>query len=60
MAASCTHVVWVRFTSNERALIEGIATVRGMSTSDVIRELMGLDREDEQRSTDRRLRLVSA
>jgi hypothetical protein len=60
MHLGSTHAVLVRFSPNEHALIEGIAAVRNMSVSDVVRELMGLERSDEQRSTGRRLRLVSA
>jgi hypothetical protein len=60
MSLGGTHIIPVRFSSNEYALIEGIASVRGMTASDVVRELMGLEREDEQRSAGRRLRLVSA
>jgi hypothetical protein len=60
MHLGSNHVVPVRFSPNEHALIEGIASVRGVTASDVVRELMGLDREDEQRSSGQRLRLVSA
>ena len=60
MHLASAYAVQVRFKPNEYALLQSIADVRGMTTSDLVRELMGLDREDEQRSTSRRLRLVSA
>jgi hypothetical protein len=60
MQLGSAHVVQVRFKANEHALLQSIADVRGMTTSDLVRELMGLDRVDEQRSAQRRLRLVSA
>jgi hypothetical protein len=59
MHLSSTHEVLVRFTPNEHALFEGIAQIRGISPSDLVRELMGLDREDERRSARPRLQLVS-
>jgi hypothetical protein len=60
MRLGSTCAVQVRFKSNEYALLQSIADVRGVTTSDLVRELMGLEREDEQRSAGRRLRLVPA
>lgn len=48
----------VRFTSEEHKLIEDLAEMRGVSTSDVVRELMGFAKADERVVP--RLRLVSA
>ena len=51
----------VRFTSEEHKLIEDLATMRGMSMSDVVRELMGFEREDKRNRRARTaLRVVSA
>jgi hypothetical protein len=60
MRLGSAYSIEVRFKPNEYALLQSIADVRGMTTSDLIRELMGLDREPELQSTSRRLRLVSA
>jgi hypothetical protein len=51
----------VRFTSEEHKLIEDLALMRGMTMSDVVRELMGFEREDERMRPARTpLRVVSA
>jgi hypothetical protein len=59
MRLDSPYAVQVRFKPNEYALLRSIADVRGVTTSDLVRELMGLDREDERRSSASRLRLVS-
>lgn len=50
----------VRFTSEEHKLIEDLAAMRNMTTSDVVRELMGFERKGAARLPRRQhLRLVS-
>lgn len=44
-------------SEHEYAFIEGLAELRGMSVSDAVRELIGLEREQTSRPL---LRLVSA
>jgi hypothetical protein len=59
MASPCTETIAVRMTGREYALICGLANVRGMSASDVVRELLGFEREDDLiRSTSSQPRLV--
>jgi hypothetical protein len=41
MSAPSTETIAVRFTKHERALLEGFAELRGMSASDLVRELIG-------------------
>jgi hypothetical protein len=43
----CTELIAVRFTRSEHGLIEGIAEIHGITPSDLLRELLGLEREDE-------------
>jgi hypothetical protein len=51
----------VQFTCYERTLLEGLAEMRGVTASDLVRELMGLERADDlMRPVPPRLRLVSA
>ncbi len=45
MCEPCTETVAVRFTEHECSLIKGLATLRGMSASDLIRELIGFERD---------------
>jgi hypothetical protein len=60
MASSCTEVE-VRFTADEHRLLEDLAAMRRMSISDVVREMMGFEREDEiGRAARPPLRVVSA
>jgi hypothetical protein len=57
MAARCSENIVVRLTEHEHTLITGLAELRGMTASDVVRELIGFEREAEM---DRpRLRLIS-
>ena len=41
MSAPCTETIAVGFTKHERALLEGFADLRGMTASELVRELMG-------------------
>jgi Family of unknown function (DUF6290) len=51
----------IRFTSEEQKLIEELAAMRGMTMSDVVRELMGFERENKRiRHTRPPLRVISA
>jgi hypothetical protein len=51
----------VRFSPEERKLIEDLAAMRAMTMSDVVRELMGFERENKRtRHTRPTLRMVSA
>jgi hypothetical protein len=51
----------IRFTSAEQKLIEDLAAMRGMTMSDVVRELMGFERENKRiRYTRPPLRVISA
>jgi hypothetical protein len=61
MAAPDVVTIPVRFTSEEHRLIEDLAAMRDMTMSDVVRELMGFEREDKQiHHTRPPLRVVSA
>jgi Family of unknown function (DUF6290) len=61
MASPDAATISVRFTSDEHKLIEDLSAMRGMTMSDVVRELMGFEREDKRiRYTRPPLRLVSA
>ena len=60
MASPCTETVVVQLTPYERTLIEGLAAMRDMAASDLVRELMGLGCEHEICRTPPCLRLVSA
>jgi len=44
MPSPCTETIIVHFTEHEHNLIEGLAELRGMSASDMMRELIGFDR----------------
>jgi hypothetical protein len=57
MASTCTETVAVRFTEHEHSLIEGLAALRGMSTSDLVVELIGFERHGTS-PTRRHLELV--
>jgi hypothetical protein len=59
MASSLTEEIAIRVTPGERTLILGLAEMREIEPSDLLRELIGLGREDELGSAPR-LRLVSA
>jgi hypothetical protein len=59
MTSPCTETIAVRFTPDEQRLLEDLAAMRRMSTSDVVREMIGFEREDEARAKPH-LRLVSA
>lgn len=58
MPSPCTEAVTVRLTPYERLLIEGVAARLEMTASDLLRELMSLEREDDICHAPR-LRLVS-
>lgn len=58
MSSPCTETVTVRLTPYERLLIEGVADTLGVTASDLARELMSLEREDDICRAPR-LRLVS-
>ncbi|HTB70088.1 MAG TPA: hypothetical protein VK707_03840 [Solirubrobacteraceae bacterium] len=60
MRSSCSETLAVRLTPYERRLIEELAELRRITASDFLRELMGMEREDELRRTLRHLRPVSA
>ena len=60
MVSSCTETVEVRFTPDEHRLLVDLAAMRSMTTSDVVRELMGFERAEGARLEPPRLRLVSA
>jgi len=61
MAPPYIETITIRFTAEERQLIEDLARMRGVTTSDVVRELMGFQREGETARTARpSLRVVSA
>jgi Family of unknown function (DUF6290) len=61
MSSPDVATISVRFTPEERKLIEDLAAMRAMTMSDVVRELMGFEREDKQtRQTKPTLRMVSA
>jgi len=61
MASPNVAEILVRFTPDEHRLIEDLAEMRGMTMSDVVRELMGFEREDERtRNTRPPLRVISA
>ena len=44
MPAPRTATVAVRFTEHEHSLLKGLAELRGMTVSAVVRELIGFDR----------------
>jgi hypothetical protein len=54
-----TEAIAVRFTERERTLIEGLAALRGMTASDLVRELIGFDRQSEA-PTGRHLQVVTS
>jgi hypothetical protein len=61
MAPPYVEPITIRFTADERQLIEDLAEMRGITTSDVVRELMGFQRESETgRAAKPALRVVSA
>jgi hypothetical protein len=61
MASPDVATILVRFTSEEHKLIEDLAAMRNMSMSDVVRELIGFEREDTRNRRARPpLRIVSA
>jgi hypothetical protein len=61
MTAPDAATISVRFTSEEHKLIEDLAAMRDMTMSDVVRELMGFEREDKRiRRTRPHLRVISA
>jgi hypothetical protein len=61
MDSPCTETVALRLTPQERRLLEGLAEVRRIGVNDLLRELLGLEREDDLRRHVRpRLRVVSA
>jgi hypothetical protein len=41
------ETITIRVTASERMLIEGLASMRELEPSDLLREMVGLDREDE-------------
>jgi hypothetical protein len=61
MTPADSATIPVRFTSEEQKLIEDLAAMRGMTMSDVVRELMGFERENKQIGHTRpSLRVISA
>jgi hypothetical protein len=61
MTSPDVATIIVRFTSEEHRLIEDLAAMRDMTMSDVVRELMGFEREDKRiRHTRPSLRVISA
>jgi Family of unknown function (DUF6290) len=61
MAAADVATISVRFTSEEYKLIEDLAAMRDMTMSDIVRELMGFERENKRtRHTRPPLRVISA
>ena len=60
MASSCAETVEVRFTPDEHRLLEDLAAMRGVTTSDLVRELMGFERADDARLEPPHLQLVTA
>ncbi len=61
MTSPDVATIAVRFTSEEHKLLEDLATMRDMTMSDVVRELMGFEREDKRSHRKRpTLRVVSA
>lgn len=59
ISSPCTEGVVVRVTPQERRLIEELAELRRIAPSDLVRELMGLEREAHLKRRVQ-LRLVSA
>jgi hypothetical protein len=59
MSSPCTEGLVVRLTPQERRLIEEVAEVRRIAPSDLVRELMGLERETQLKQRVQ-LRVVSA
>jgi Family of unknown function (DUF6290) len=61
MTSPDVATISVRFTSEEHKLIEDLSAMRGMTMSDVVRELMGFEREDKRLCHTRPpLRVISA
>jgi hypothetical protein len=58
MASPTTQTVAVRFSQSEYTLISALARVHQLTTSDVVRELIGFGREEEAHRA--QLRVVSA
>jgi hypothetical protein len=56
MLAPPTKTIAVRFSEQEHSLIEGLARLRGVTTSDLVRELIGFERATD--APLRHLRLV--
>lgn len=46
MAERCSETIVVRVTAHEHTFIEGLAQMRGMTASDMVRELIGFEREE--------------
>jgi hypothetical protein len=60
MTSPCTELVPIRLTPQERRLLEGFAEVRQLAMNDLLRELLGLEREEQiTRRARSQLRLVS-
>jgi hypothetical protein len=57
MRSARTETIAIRFTEQEHVSLEGLAELRGMTASDLVRELVGFDRHDEP-PTRRHLQLV--
>jgi hypothetical protein len=45
MSAPRTETIAVRFTEHEHSLLERLAALRGLTVSDVVRELIGFERQ---------------
>jgi hypothetical protein len=60
MVSLYTEAIEIRLTSYERKLIEGLADMRGIAASDLLREWTGLGREEELQPASRPLRLVTS
>jgi hypothetical protein len=58
MEARCSESIVVRLAEHEHDLIAGLAELRGMTVSDVVRELIGF--EPDEASARPCLRLISA
>lgn len=57
MTAICTETIDVRFTEHEYRLLEDFAELRGMTATELVRELIGFERPTIP-STRRHLELV--
>lgn len=55
MTSPVVQTISVRFTADEHRLLDDLAKMRGVTTSDVVRELMGFQREAKRPA----LRVVS-